>query len=85
MNENLLRIAHGRTMVIVSHRLSSLTNCDQILVMEEGKVDDVGPHSELLERCSIYRQLWTQQNRHMEKSQGGARHLAIAPRPVPGG
>ena len=37
MNENLLRIAHGRTMVIVSHRLSSLTNCDQILVMEEGK------------------------------------------------
>ena len=38
MNENLLRIAHGRTMVIVSHRLSSLTNCDQILVMEEGRV-----------------------------------------------
>ena len=85
VNENLLRIAHGRTMVIVSHRLSSLTNCDQILVMEEGRVDDVGPHSELLERCSIYRQLWNQQNRHMEKSQGGARHLALAPRPVPGG
>ena len=84
VNENLLRIAHGRTMVIVSHRLSSLTNCDQILVMEEGKVADVGPHGELLERCSIYRQLWNQQNRHMEKSQG-PRHLALAPRPVPGG
>jgi ATP-binding cassette, subfamily B, bacterial HlyB/CyaB len=84
VNENLLRIAHGRTMVIVSHRLSSLTNCDQILVMEEGRVDDVGPHIELLERCSIYRQLWSQQNRHMEKSQG-SRHLALAPRPVPGG
>ena len=84
VNENLLRIAHGRTMVIVSHRLSSLTNCDQILVMEEGKVDDVGPHIELLERCSIYRQLWSQQNRHMEKSQG-SRHLALAPRQVPGG
>jgi ATP-binding cassette subfamily B protein len=84
VNENLLRIAHGRTMVIVSHRLSSLTNCDQILVMEEGRVDDIGPHSELLERCSIYRQLWNQQNRHMEKGQG-ARHLALAPRPILGG
>jgi ATP-binding cassette subfamily B protein len=84
VNENLLRIAHGRTMVIVSHRLSSLTNCDQILVMEEGRVADIGPHGELLERCSIYRQLWNQQNRHMDKGQG-ARHLALAPRPVPGG
>ena len=38
-------------MVIVSHRLSSLTECDQILVMEQGKVVDIGPHDVLLERC----------------------------------
>ena len=40
VNANLLRIARGRTMVIVSHRLSSLTECDQILVLEKGKVMD---------------------------------------------
>jgi ATP-binding cassette subfamily B protein len=63
---NLLRIASGRTLIIVSHRLSSLTGCDQILVLEQGKVVDVAPHDRLVERCTIYRQLWMQQNRHME-------------------
>jgi len=66
VNANLIRIAKGRTMVIVSHRLSSLVECDQILVMDSGRAVDVGPHSELVERCAIYRQLWQQQNRHIE-------------------
>lgn len=66
VSANLLRIASGRTMVIVSHRLSSLTDCDQILVIDQGKVVDIGPHNILLTRCAIYRQLWTQQNRHLE-------------------
>ena len=83
VSANLLRIARGRTMVIVSHRLSSLTECDQILVMEEGKVVDIAPHSVLLERCALYRQLWAQQNRHLESQ--GPRHAVVAPRLVPGG
>lgn len=66
VNANILRIASGRTMVIVSHRLSSLTDCDQILVMDQGKLVDIGPHEDLLERCAIYRQLWKQQHRHMD-------------------
>ncbi len=70
VNANLQRIGAGRTMVIVSHRLSSLTDCDKILVLDRGAVVDLGTHLELLERCSIYRQLWLQQNRHLET--GGA-------------
>ena len=70
VNGNLLRIASGRTMIIVSHRLSSLTECDQILVMEQGKVLDIAPHAVLLERCSTYRQLWAQQNRHLDGPAG---------------
>ena len=66
VNANLLRIAKGRTMIIVSHRLSSLVDCDQILVLDKGKVADIGPHEELLERCAVYRQLWQQQHRHMD-------------------
>ena len=72
---NLSRIASGRTMVIVSHRLASLTECDQILVMEQGKVVDIGPHNVLLSRCQIYRQLWTQQNRHLDSR--GPRPAAV--------
>jgi ATP-binding cassette subfamily B protein len=76
---NLLRIAKGRTMIIVSHRLSSLVECDQILVLDEGKVMDLGPHDELVERCPIYRQLWAQQNRHLERSRsaGAPRLVSI--------
>ena len=66
VNANLLRIGRGRTMVIVSHRLSSLSDCDQILVMEQGKVVDIAPHEVLLKRCAVYKQLWLQQNRHLE-------------------
>ena len=79
---NLTRIASGRTMVIVSHRLSSLTDCDQILVLEAGKVVDIAPHRTLLERCSLYRQLWAQQNRHLDSQ--GPRHAAIAPALIQG-
>ncbi|RUX09323.1 peptidase domain-containing ABC transporter [Mesorhizobium sp. M8A.F.Ca.ET.059.01.1.1] len=70
VSNNLMRIASGRTMIIVSHRLSSLTECDQILVMEQGKVLDVAPHATLLERCPLYRQLWLQQNRHLDGRAG---------------
>jgi len=66
VNANIQRIAFGRTMVIVSHRLSSLVDCHQILVLDQGRVVDMAPHRELLERCAIYRALWQQQNRHME-------------------
>jgi ATP-binding cassette subfamily B protein len=65
VNANLERIGKGRTMVIVSHRLSSLVNCDLIMVMEQGEAIDIAPHHVLLERCAIYRTLWNQQNRHI--------------------
>lgn len=64
VNANLQRIGKGRTMVIVSHRLSSLVDCDLICVMDQGSVVDLAPHAVLLERCEIYRMLWMQQNRH---------------------
>ncbi|MDX5930779.1 peptidase domain-containing ABC transporter [Acidiphilium acidophilum] len=70
INANLLRIARGRTMVIISHRLASLVECDQILVMDSGQVIDLGKHGELVERCAIYRHLWLQQNRHMNPEGG---------------
>jgi subfamily B ATP-binding cassette protein HlyB/CyaB len=66
VNANLLRIAKGRTLVIISHRLSVLVPADAVLVLERGRVYDCGRHDELLERCDIYRGLWHQQNRHLQ-------------------
>ncbi len=57
-------------MVIVSHRLSSLLDCDLIMVMDRGTVVDIAPHKVLVERCAIYKILWGQQNRHMDGGMG---------------
>jgi len=65
VNANIARIAHGRTMIIISHRLSSLVTADSILVLEQGRVHDFGRHEELLERCDIYSNLWHQQTQHI--------------------
>ena len=65
VNANINRIAEGRTLIVVSHRLSSLVNADAILVLERGEVYDIGSHAELVERCDIYRNLWNQQHQHL--------------------
>ena len=64
VNANLRRIAQGRTVVVISHRLASLVAADAILVLDQGSAVDVGRHAELLQRCELYRRLWNQQNRH---------------------
>jgi ATP-binding cassette subfamily B protein len=65
VNANISRIAHGRTLIIISHRLSSLVKADAILVLNRGVIDDIGRHEELLERNDIYSSLWHQQNNHV--------------------
>ncbi|MBK8212022.1 MAG: peptidase domain-containing ABC transporter [Rhodospirillales bacterium] len=74
INANLQRIAQGRTIICISHRLSMLVPADAILVLERGQVYDIGRHEELLHRCDIYKHLWYQQNRHADR---GAAHAQI--------
>jgi ATP-binding cassette, subfamily B, bacterial HlyB/CyaB len=66
VNANLKRMAKGRTVLTISHRLSMLVECDAILVLERGRVYDLGTHEELLQRCDIYKHMWHQQNRHVD-------------------
>ncbi|MEO5364381.1 MAG: peptidase domain-containing ABC transporter [Magnetococcus sp. DMHC-8] len=61
IRRSLNKISEGRTLIIVSHRLSSLTTTDAILVLDKGEVMDFAPHAVLLERCEVYRHLWDQQ------------------------
>ena len=61
VKQSIKGIAAGRTVIIVSHRLSMLTDADAILVIDRGRLVDVGPHSQLVSRCTTYRHLWNQQ------------------------
>ena len=64
IQNNLAEIARGRTLLIVSHRLTSLAASDAILVLEHGRVVDFAPHRVLLGRCGVYERLWRQQTKH---------------------
>ncbi|MCX7204819.1 MAG: peptidase domain-containing ABC transporter [Proteobacteria bacterium] len=63
--KNLSKIAVGRTVVMISHRLSTLVNAHTILVMQQGQLMDSGRHEELLTRCETYQHLWHQQTSHL--------------------
>jgi ATP-binding cassette, subfamily B, bacterial HlyB/CyaB len=65
VQKNLAGIAAGRTLVMITHRLSNLVGADAILVMDRGRVVDHGPHAELAGRPGVYASLWRQQTRHM--------------------
>lgn len=51
-------VTKGKTVVVIGHNLKNLTGCDQIAVLEEGKLIAAGKHEELLVTCSCYRKLW---------------------------
>jgi ATP-binding cassette subfamily B protein len=65
IQRNLSEIARGRTLIIVSHRLSSLVRADRILVLDQGRTVDFAPHDALLRRCELYGHLWRQQTQHL--------------------
>jgi len=54
----LEKFTQGRTTILITHRLAVLALANRIVVMEEGRVLDVGRHEELLARCALYRRLY---------------------------
>ncbi len=68
VQENLEHIAEGRTVLVVSHRLSTLSGADKILVIDQGRIADFAPHEDLLARCEIYRELWARQHPEFQQA-----------------
>jgi subfamily B ATP-binding cassette protein HlyB/CyaB len=63
IHQHLGAIAHGRTTIIISHRLSFVARSHVIVVVEQGRIAQVGSHEALLRGCLPYNQLWSQQSR----------------------
>ena len=52
----------GKTMIVIAHRLSTVANADEILVMKDGKIIEQGNHQELISKDSAYKQMWQKQS-----------------------
>lgn len=63
IQETLRKVRTGRTTLVVAHRLSTIVDADQILVLRRGKVVERGTHAELLEKAGEYAALWRRQTR----------------------
>lgn len=61
IQEALERLMKGRTTFVVAHRLSTVRNADRIVVLAQGKIEEIGPHEQLLEQQGLYAQLYQRQ------------------------
>ncbi|MEC7181421.1 MAG: ABC transporter, partial [Bdellovibrionota bacterium] len=58
LQRTLEKASHGRTTLILAHRLSTIRHADHIIVLEKGKIVEEGAHDELLRLKGFYKRLW---------------------------
>lgn len=58
IQEALANLCRGRTVLMIAHRLHTVTGAQRIVVLDQGQVRGIGRHAELLESCALYQQLW---------------------------
>lgn len=54
----LRELIKGKTVLVIAHRLTTITEADQIIVLKEGRIHDSGTHKELVSRDGLYKNMW---------------------------
>ena len=60
IQEALRKLAKGKTVLMIAHRLTSIVNADEILVVENGEIVERGTHNELIEKSGVYAKMWAE-------------------------
>ncbi|MAK42214.1 MAG: ABC transporter, partial [Euryarchaeota archaeon] len=61
LQRSIQKISNDRTTLIVAHRLSTIRNADEIIVLDNGKIVEKGTHDSLLNHDGVYAKLWSVQ------------------------
>lgn len=66
MNAAISEVIRGKTVLIIAHRLHTVTGADQIIVLDNGNIDARGTHEELLKSSPVYQRLWAAAQQSIE-------------------
>ena len=58
IQEAVSGLVKGKTLIVIAHRLSTVSNADRIVLINAGRIEDVGTHEQLLARSSLYKEMW---------------------------
>jgi ATP-binding cassette subfamily B protein len=72
IQETLQGVTRQRTSLVIAHRLSTVVDADQIVVLDEGRVAERGTHAQLLRRQGLYAEMWARQQRERERAEEAA-------------
>ena len=64
MQQALNKLMQNRTVLVIAHRLHTITGVDSIVVVDHGRIAETGTHTQLLARGGRYRELWDADGSH---------------------
>ena len=72
IQRSVAKLVAGKTLIVISHRLSTVKNADCIYVIKDGLIEEQGSHEQLLENNGLYRSMWAA---HISAREGGAENV----------
>ena len=72
IQESVARLVQGKTLIVIAHRLSTIVDADQIVVVNDGRIEATGTQTELLQTCPLYETLWNAHIASRDSAEGGA-------------
>ena len=59
IQQSVANLVKGKTLIVIAHRLSTVSDADKLYVIKDGRIDSEGTHEELLAKGGLYKNMWT--------------------------
>ena len=74
IQQSVAKLVRGKTLIVIAHRLSTVVDADQIVVVSDGRVEATGTQEELLRTCPLYQKLWAAHIASRDSAEGDGCH-----------